>query len=143
MARSEWRRADMPAWDKVSHISFSARDADACAEWFQRVMNFVPLDETSGASWRAVLLLHPPSATIIEFQQHDANAGEAFDPRRTGLDHVGFKVGSRADLEEWTQHFDALGVDYTPIVDLEYGSVLTFRDPDKRQFEMFYRVNHP
>ena len=30
-----------------------------------------------------------------------------------------------------------------PIADREYGSVLTFRDPDGRQFEMFYRAGHP
>jgi glyoxylase I family protein len=133
----------MPRFDKISHISFSARDADACADWFERVMGFARFDSTSGQGWHAVLLLHPASATIVEFQQHDANGGESFDPRRTGLDHMGFKVDSRAELEEWQRHFDELGVDYTPIVDREYGSVLTFRDPDERQFEMFYRENHP
>jgi glyoxylase I family protein len=56
---------------------------------------------------------------------------------------VGFKVGSRDVLQQWEEHFADLGVDYTPIADREYGSVLTFRDPDKRQFEMFYREGHP
>ncbi len=133
----------MPVWDKVSHISFSARDKDACAAWFVRTLDFQLLDQVEGEGWRGVLLLHPASATIIEFQQHEANQGEAFDPRRTGLDHIGFKVGSREVLEEWRRHFHTLGIDYTPIVDREYGSVLTFRDPDGRQFEMFYRQDHP
>jgi glyoxylase I family protein len=133
----------MPVWDKVSHISFSARDKDACAAWFVRTLDFQLLDQVEGEGWRGILLLHPASATIIEFQQHDANQGEAFDPRRTGLDHIGFKVGSREVLEEWRRHFRTLGIDYTPIVDREYGSVLTFRDPDGRQFEMFYRQDHP
>jgi glyoxylase I family protein len=133
----------MPEWDKVSHISFSARDKAECAEWFGRVLGFTPLDEVEGDGWRAIVLIHVPSATIIEFQQHDANQGEKFDPRRTGLDHIGFKVGSRKVLQQWEEHFAALGIDYTPIADREYGSVLTFRDPDKRQFEMFYREGHP
>jgi glyoxylase I family protein len=80
---------------------------------------------------------------VIEFQQHDKNQGEHFDPRRTGLDHVGFKVGTPEILKQWQEHFEALDVDYTPIADREYGSVLTFRDPDGRQFEMFYRADHP
>lgn len=89
------------------------------------------------------MLIHAASATVIEFQQHDDNRGESFDPRRTGLDHIGFKVASRQALQEWQQHFERLRVDYTPVVDREYGSVLTFRDPDQRQFEMFYRNDHP
>jgi len=27
---------------------------------------------------------------------------------------------------------------HTPVVDREYGSVLTFKDPDRIQFELFY-----
>lgn len=133
----------MPKWEKISHISFSARNKDECAEWFTRVLGFEPLDAAPGDGWEAILLIHPPTATIIEFQQHEANAGERFDPRRTGLDHVGFKVDTRESLLEWQDHFEQLGVDYTPIADKEYGSVLTFRDPDGRQFEMFYRQGHP
>ncbi len=34
----------MPTWDKVSHISFSARDKDVCADWFERVLDFRRLD---------------------------------------------------------------------------------------------------
>lgn len=133
----------MPLWDKISHISFSTRDKEACADWFERVLAFRRLDEAQGEGWTAVLLLHTPSATIIEFQQHDANQGERFDPTRTGLDHLGFKVGRRDDLDDWQQHFVEHQVDFTPAVEREYGTVLTFRDPDGRQFEMFYRENHP
>jgi len=133
----------MPTWQKVSHISFSARDARACADWFMRVLDFNPLDEVEGEGWKGILVIHPASTTILEFQQHDANAGELFDPRRTGLDHVGFLVTTRAELDEWQRHFQTLGVDFTPVVDRDYGGVLTFRDPDKRQFEMFYREGHP
>ena len=133
----------MPDWERVSHISFSARDKDECAEWFGRVLGFTPLDETEGEGWHAVLLIHVPSATIIEFQQHDANQGERFDPARTGFDHLGFKVDDRDDLEVWQAHFERHGVTYTSAVHRDYGSVLTFKDPDGIQFEMFYRDGHP
>lgn len=133
----------MPRWDGVSHISFSTPDMDACAAWFARVLQFSAFEDVEGDGWRGVMMIHPPSATVIEFQQHRANEGESFDPRRTGLDHIGFKVASREELEEWQRHFEGLGVDHTPIADRDYGSVLTFRDPDRRQFEMFYREDHP
>lgn len=133
----------MPTWEKVSHISLSARDKEVCAAWFESVLDFRRFDAGHGEGWTAVLLLHAPSATIIEFQQHDANGGERFDPTRTGLDHIGLKVASRDELDAWQQHFVENDVDFTPAVERDYGTVLTFRDPDGRQFEMFYRRDHP
>ena len=133
----------MPTFSKISHTSFSARDAEASAKWWKELFDLTNLDRTKGDGWKAVLLLHPTTATIIEFQQHDANQGESFDPRRTGFDHMGFKVDDRAALEEWKAHFERLGVTHSPIADREYGSVLTFKDPDGIQFEMFYREGHP
>ena len=133
----------MPTFSKVSHISFSARDAEASAAWWSRTLDLQELDRTKGDDWQAILLIHAPTATIIEFQQHDRNAGEPFDPARTGFDHMGFKVDDRAELDEWQRHFERLGVSHTPTVDREYGSVLTFKDPDGIQFEMFFREGHP
>ena len=74
----------MPTFSKISHTSFSARDAEASAKWWKELFDLTNLDRTKGDGWKAVLLLHPTTATIIEFQQHDANQGESFDPRRTG-----------------------------------------------------------
>jgi glyoxylase I family protein len=56
---------------------------------------------------------------------------------------MGFKVDDPADLEVWQQHFEGLGVIFTPVVHHDYGSVLTFKDPDGIQFEMFFRKGHP
>ena len=56
---------------------------------------------------------------------------------------MAFKVETREALEDWQEHFIRLSVDHTPIADRGYGSVLTFRDPDGIQLEMFYRANHP
>jgi glyoxylase I family protein len=133
----------MPVFSGVSHISFSVRDAEASAQWWARLLDLTEIDRVHGDGWRGILLLHPPSRTIIEFQQHDANGGEAFDPRRTGFDHMGFKVDKRSDLPEWLARFEQLGVTHSPIADREYGGVLTFKDPDGIQFEMFSKADHP
>ena len=45
-------------------------------------------------------------------------------------------VGGDRELVEWTHRFDELGVRYSPIADVSYGSVLVFRDPDNIQLEM-------
>jgi glyoxylase I family protein len=134
---------DGPTFSKVSHVSFSATDAEKSAAWWRATLGMVDLERVEGDGWRGVLLIHPPSATVIEFQQHDANRGERFDPTRTGFDHLGFKVDDRSELDAWQAHFEKLGVDHTPVVDREYGSVLTFRDPDGIQFELFHREGHP
>lgn len=133
----------MPKFSKISHISFSARDCERSAAWWSEVFDMRELDRSAGDGWKGILLLHPATATIIEFQQHDRNAGETFDPARTGFDHMGIKVDDRAELDTWQAHFERLGVTHTPVVDREYGSVLTFKDPDGIQFEMFYREGHP
>jgi glyoxylase I family protein len=133
----------MPVFSGVSHISFSVRDAEASAQWWARLLDLTEIDRVHGGGWRGILLLHPPSRTIIEFQQHDANGGEPFDPRRTGFDHMGFKVDKRSDLDEWLARFEQLGVTHSPIADREYGGVLTFKDPDGIQFEMFFKADHP
>jgi glyoxylase I family protein len=126
----------------LAHL-FSARDAEASAQWWATLLDLTEIDRAAGDGWRAIVLLHPPSRTIIEFQQHDENQGEAFDPRRTGFDHMGFKVDDRAEFDEWLARFEPLGVTHSPIADREYGAVLTFKDPDGIQFEMFFKADHP
>jgi hypothetical protein len=97
----------------------------------------------SGEDWFGIVLLHAPTSTLVEFQQHASNNAEPFDAMRTGFDHMGFRVTDPSQLSEWEEHFQRLEVDHSPTVHADYGSVLTFRDPDKRQYEMFFRPNRP
>ncbi|MDT5133372.1 MAG: glyoxylase family protein, partial [Mycobacterium sp.] len=131
----------MATFSRVSHISFSVRDSETSARWWAQLLDLTEIDRVSGDGWRGLLLLHAPSRTVIEFQQHDGNQGETFDPRRTGFDHMGFKVDTRAELDEWLSRFERLGVAHSPIAEREYGAVLTFKDPDGIQFEMFFKAD--
>ena len=133
----------MPTFSKVSHISFSVRDAEASAQWWAALLELTEIDRVGGDGWQGILLLHPPSRTVIEFQQHDGNQGGTFDPLRTGFDHMGFKVDTRAGLDEWLARFEQLDVTHSPIAEAEYGAVLAFKDPDGIQFEMFFKADHP
>ncbi len=138
----EGRGAEVPTFSKVSHISFSATDAETSAAFWRQVFGFSDLERIEGDGWRAVLLIHPQTSTIIELRQHDANGGERLDPARTGFDHLGLKVDDRSELDVWQAHFERLGVPHTPTLHRDSGSVLTFRDPDGIQLELFYRVEH-
>ncbi len=133
----------MPAISGVSHISFSVSDAEASAKWWATLLDLTEIDRVSGDSWRGIVMLHPPTRTVLEVQQHHGNTGDVFDPRRPGLDHVGFKVDTYGALEEWLARFARLGVTHSPIAERDYGAVVTFKDPDGIQFEIFYKSDHP
>lgn len=132
-----------PSFGKVSHTSFSVSDAETSAKWWHEVLGFVELERVHGDGWNGIMLFHASSATVFEVQQHDANQKDRFDPARTGLDHLGLKVDTPGVLGEWQAHFERLGVVHTSVVHRDYGSVLTFKDPDGIQLEMFYRDGHP
>jgi catechol 2,3-dioxygenase-like lactoylglutathione lyase family enzyme len=84
---------------------------------------------------------------MIVLHRHDTNTGTLFGETTTGLDHAGFIVPTRSDLEAWQTHLEANGVvradvadkplTQSPIADEPYGSVLVFRDPDNIQLEFF------
>ena len=133
----------MPEFAGFSHVSLSVRNRDASRSWYEDVLGFQTIDEVHEEPYDEWVMVHPATGTLVALQQHRANRGEEFDPTRTGGDHVAFKVTSRADLDEWERWFEKKDVVFTPTVDREYGSVLTFKDPDRFQLELFYRENHP
>jgi|SRR5690348_7231720 glyoxylase I family protein len=133
----------MPQFAGLSHVSLSVRNRDVSRDWYRRVLGFEQLEEARTDAYDEWILLHPGNHMVLCLQQHKANQGEEFDPVRTGGDHLGLKVNSRDELDIWVAWFEEQGVTHSPIVDETYGSVLTFKDPDRFQLEMFYRPNHP
>jgi glyoxylase I family protein len=87
---------------------------------------------------RAVIRLNGSMA--IDLNEHALNAGEAFDPTRTGLDHLGFSVASYDALIAWVAYLDAKGVAHSPMRNLEgVGEGFDLRDPDGIQIELWHR----
>ena len=69
---------------------------------------------------------------------------DRFDENRIGLDHIGFAVGSRTDLEELLVVLADLkvqtaGIEYDPDGAGEY---VCFRDPDNIQVEFYIGDYH-
>ena len=137
--------ADSPAITGVHHFSPTVRDVEASAEWYQKVFGLerVPVTfphhdcEETGY---AVLLVDPRSGLAIGLHKNSANQGESFDECRTGLDHIGFNVASRAEMDGWAEHLTSLGVEHTGVRDITDPmpfSTLVFRDPDNIQLELF------
>jgi len=94
------------------------------------------LDESPGPFRRAVWLVG--GQTLVGLHQFpDPTDTLPFDERRIGLDHLAFTCRSRSDLEAWVVRLEELGVAHGGIVDADYGSGLSCRDPDNIGLEFF------
>jgi glyoxylase I family protein len=136
-----------PTRTALHHIALTVTDIDTSIDWYKKVFDIQFLMEEPHQGGTGMVLADEAMQLMIVLHRHDANGGEMFGETRTGLDHVGLIVPSRADLEAWQVHLEAMGVmraaaadrpcTQSPINDRPYGSVLVFRDPDNIQLEMF------
>lgn len=127
-----------PELRTIHHVALTVRDIEASVCWYVDVFGVTrSYDEPhypDGPGY-GVILSHPQGFNI-GLDHHPDNAGEPFSEKRAGLDHVGFLVASRAELETWEAHLRKLGVEHSPITDQEWGSILVLRDPDNIQLEL-------
>lgn len=129
----------------IHHLALTVTDIGASLDWYQKVFDLKVVMEVPHEGGTGIVVSDESEVLSIVLHRHDVNDGELFSERRTGLDHVGLKVESRAELEKWQAHLEANGVvrseeaatplTQSPIADEPYGSVLVARDPDNIQLE--------
>ena len=132
---------------RLHHIALTVSDLEASVDWYSKVFGVQHLMDAPHAGGLGRILADDTRSLMIALHAHDRSAGEPFHETRTGLDHVGFVVPSRSDLERWQEHLAGHGVQraaaadrpltQSPIADEPYASVLVFRDPDNIQLELF------
>ncbi len=127
----------------IHHLDLSVVDAEASSAWYERVLGLRRLRRAEFPGRTMIVLLHEEAGLVVGLNQHHASDGSAFDERTTGLDHVGFRVGSREDLDAWQERLEEFGVEHSPVADAESGSALVFRDPDNIQLEMWWPRPRP
>jgi glyoxylase I family protein len=66
-----------------------------------------------------------------------APASDEFTEDRAGLDHLAFRLPSRADLDAAAARLDELGVAHDGVKDIGLGCLLEFRDPDNIALELW------
>ena len=135
---------------KLHHVAITVTDLDVSVPWYEKVFGISYLADIPHEGGVGKLLSDEDRQLGIVLHRHDANEGQRFHETVTGLDHIGFALGTRADLEEWQKHLEERGVEradaadrpltQSPIADTWYGSVLVFRDPDNIQLELFTPV---
>ena len=127
----------MAVFPGLAHVAVTVSDLERSVPWYQRLFDDKPvLDEDTGPFHHVVWLLG--GQTLFGIHTHpNPSSTEAFTELRPGLDHVGFGVADRAELEQWQSRLDELGIAHGGIVDAPYGSGLSFRDPDNIALELF------
>lgn len=126
------------AFAALNHVAVTVADIEVSGPWYRALIGADPvLDEHTDAGYRHVVWALDGGA-LFGIHQHDSTIepGE-FTEFRAGLDHVGFGRASRAELEQWARRLDDLGVTHGGVVDADYGSGLSFRDPDGIALEFF------
>jgi glyoxylase I family protein len=136
--------ATMPSLNGVSHIALTVRDMRVSAGWYERVLGFDFVKEFQVAPGDAgiprILLLHRASGLLLSLCDHPGRTGDAFDPRRTGLDHIAFEVADRAELSSWMAHLDELAAGHSPVRELGHASFVSLEDPDGVQIELWLTI---
>jgi catechol 2,3-dioxygenase-like lactoylglutathione lyase family enzyme len=132
---------------RLHHLALTVTDVDASTRWYEDVFGVTFQMDAPHPGGVGKVLADDTWELMIVLHHHDANDASNFAETTTGLDHAGFFVPSRADLEAWQIHLEARGVTrcdtadkpltQSPIADEAYGCVLVFRDPDNIQLELF------
>jgi len=126
----------VPEHQGFSHIDLTVSDCEAAAAWWHDVMGFTLVNRSRGETFEVWSLIHPTGAAV-SVVSHDVPLSEPFDERRVGLDHLGFKVANRDELNGWVTHLDAKGVSHSGIIEIALGPTVVFRDPDNIRVDLF------
>ena len=132
---------------RLHHLALTVTDIDTSVRWYEDVFGVTYRAEIPHPGGVGKLLADDSRGLVIVLHRHETNSGTPFGETTTGLDHAGFMVPAREDLEAWQRHLEDHGViraetadkplTQSPIADEPYGSVLVFRDPDNIQLELF------
>ena len=125
----------MSEFPTIHHVALTVSDLERSVPWYQQLFAAEPvLDEDTGPFRHVVWAV---GSTLVGLHQFPDGRPATFDERRVGLDHLAFACADRTELERWEARLDDLHVAHGGIVDADYGSGLSFRDPDNIALEFF------
>ncbi len=119
------------------HLSLSVTDLGKSTEWYQQVLGLDVAAEIEGEGFRRTRLRAPGSGVTLTLTRHDQQSGETFSERRPGMDHVALQVASADEVRTLKDRFAQLGVDHSEVKGSNGTAMITLRDPDNIQIEVF------
>ena len=121
----------MATFAGIDHLSLSVTDLDRSQQFYTDVLDFIPVMDFGSAR----TFFHRRTRFFLALVRHENGSTEPYSELNTGLDHVGLVAADLDELLAWEQRFEAHGVVYTPIREMEFGHHLNFRDPDNIPLE--------
>jgi glyoxylase I family protein len=126
----------IPRIEGFGHIDLTVTDRERSVRWWTEVLGFRLVTTVEKPGFRAWEVVHP-SGVPVGLVVHEDVASDRFDAHGVGLDHLALKVRDRPTLEEWARHLDQLGVPHSGIKEENGGPLITLRDPDNIQIELW------
>jgi glyoxylase I family protein len=126
----------MPTCSGIHHIALTVSDLEVSEPFYQTLWGSEPVATLSSESLVRRIFRPAPGLTV-GLTQHRVPLAEPFDPARPGLDHVGFACADREAVIEWANHLDAVGIAHSEIIDTDYGTALSVKDPDNIALEFY------
>jgi len=126
----------VPLFTGIHHLALTVRNLDTSTSFYQLVFGFPPASELDGEGLHRRLFALP-GGTNLGLTEHTPSSTDTFSPFRPGLDHLGFRVDTHAELTTWEQHLTHNGIEHSGIVEAPYGFALSFKDPDQIALEFF------
>lgn len=126
----------------IAHVRLTVTDIERSRHFYESVFGWRVLIESpdnADAATREALsflfggVIYDLGGALIGLRPV---ATDTFHEDRCGLDHLAFRVGSKAELDDAAQHLDDLGVEHEPIKDIGPSYILEFRDPDNIALEL-------
>lgn len=126
----------------IAHVRLTVTDIERSRQFYESVFGW------------AVLIEHPDNADEETRRKlgflfggviYDMGGGllglrpvaaDRFDEDRAGLDHIAFRVASKAEIDDAAAHLDDLGIAHEPVKDIGPSYILEFRDPDNIALEL-------
>jgi glyoxylase I family protein len=137
-----------PGIDGSFHVVLAVKNAARSAEWYCRLFGFVVVQEdvrvvrpdSRGVDTVFICtgLMHLRTRLFIALAQPHETEALPFDWRRVGLQHLGFHVRDRIDLDAWITHLDQLDISHSAVMPEGPGLVVRFHDLDDIPIEVFW-----
>src|SRR5688500_433552 len=101
---------EQPTPATLHHLALTVTNVDESVAWYEKVFGIKQQMDAPHEGGVGKLLADETRSLMIVLHRHDANDGKLFAETTAGLDHAGFSVPTRADLEAWQDHLEANGV---------------------------------